>query len=597
MKELFARKKRFLLYLFTMLLLLFWLFSSNLIIANLSGATVPQKIYDTEQLIKDNVYYGIDTIQTINNLTEWMSVSGWAFVETKNEITNKQVSLVLKKENISYQADCNLFPRSGLREILSDSLKTDIQENILGFSVDISTIMMEDGIYDLYIYCKENEENYGMANADYGGSDVGIQVEKRGSKLECYAWKSKSQNDLLQITQEELAVGAVDSAEIVDDRLNIWGWVFVQNKNCDSQNVYLELINDEGQICQYETKSAIRTAVVSEYHNEQYKNCGYRTSIPLGNLPDGQYKMRVLVENNEEIWTTEIYLLIINGSEVNLQKHITPLEDFQFNGSIFRDDVYYGIDTISAIDDSSDIFQIVGWAFVETAENNTDKEISVVLHNNSFSYQAKCLLFIKSNLQNSFPNAKIQSNMNAFSANINVAQMEDGIYDLYIYCRENEVNYGISNLDYGASSVGIQIEKSGRDYSLYQWKSKILDQPLVVSQEDNLVGAIDSIKIEGERLNIWGWAFVPEQDCQSQKVYLELIGEQGSIKQFTTQTAMRDGVVREYGNDKYRNSGYRTSIPIDSIPEEKYRIKIILENGGRVWSSMEYLFDKMEGLQ
>ena len=275
-----VKNKGILVYLLLMLVLLLWLFFSNLIIANLSGATVPRKIYNVEKLLKDNVYYGIDTIQVMNNLTEWMGVRGWAFVETREEVTNKQISLVLKNENISYQADCNLFPRSGLREILLNSLETDIQENVLGFSIDLSTIMMKDGIYDLYIYCKENGKNYGMANADYGGSDVGIQVEKRGSKLEYYAWKPKARDDLLQITQDEMAIGAVDSVEIVDDRLSIWGWAFAQDRNCDFQNVYLELTNMEGEISQYETKSAVRAAVVSEYHNEQYKNCGYRTSIP-----------------------------------------------------------------------------------------------------------------------------------------------------------------------------------------------------------------------------------------------------------------------------------------------------------------------------
>ncbi len=592
-----VKNKGILVYLLLMLVLLLWLFFSNLIIANLSGATVPRKIYNVEKLLKDNVYYGIDTIQVMNNLTEWMGVRGWAFVETREEVTNKQISLVLKNENISYQADCNLFPRSGLREILLNSLETDIQENVLGFSIDLSTIMMKDGIYDLYIYCKENGKNYGMANADYGGSDVGIQVEKRGSKLEYYAWKPKARDDLLQITQDEMAIGAVDSVEIVDDRLSIWGWAFAQDRNCDFQNVYLELTNMEGEISQYETKSAVRAAVVSEYHNEQYKNCGYRTSIPVENITDGQYKMRVLVENDNEIWTTELYSLTIDESEVDLQKYITPIEDFQFDKSLFRDNVYYGIDVINIASDLNDNFQIVGWAFVETTEDNTNKEISVVLHNNNNSYRTKCSLFPKADLKNSFPNTKIQSNMNAFSAIVNTAQMKDGIYDLYIYCRENETNYGISNVDYGASSVGIQIEKTKGKLFSYQWKPEIQDPPLVVSQEGDLVEAVDSMKIEGDRLNIWGWAFVPERDCQSQKVYLELTDEQGNIKQFTTQSAMRDGVVQEYGNDKYKNSGYRTSIPIDSILEEKYQIRVILENEGQVWSSKEYLFDKTEGLQ
>ena len=96
-----VKNKGILVYLLLMLVLLLWLFFSNLIIANLSGATVPRKIYNVEKLLKDNVYYGIDTIQVMNNLTEWMGVRGWAFVETREEVTNKQISLVLKNENIT----------------------------------------------------------------------------------------------------------------------------------------------------------------------------------------------------------------------------------------------------------------------------------------------------------------------------------------------------------------------------------------------------------------------------------------------------------------------------------------------------------------
>ena len=50
-----------------------------------------------------------------------------------------------------------------------------------------------------------------------------------------------------------------------------------------------------------------------------------------------------------------------------------------------------------------------------------------------------------------------------------------------LYCRENETNYGISNVDYGASSVGIQIEKTKGKLFSYQWKPEIQDPPLVIT--------------------------------------------------------------------------------------------------------------------
>ncbi len=126
--------------------------------------------YDTLEK-KDIVYFSVDSTECGENLKETCVMSGWAFCETKGDNLDKELILILKSVNKSYA----IYPTITEREDVSNAYagtKTIVGNNH-GYNVTVATVGMKSGIYDLYIYCKENNENYGLVN-------TGITFKKEG---------------------------------------------------------------------------------------------------------------------------------------------------------------------------------------------------------------------------------------------------------------------------------------------------------------------------------------------------------------------------------------------------------------------------------
>ncbi len=569
-------------YLALMAAFILWLTCSNFIIISIRGASKLETIDFEESLFKDDIYYGIDTIEVMNNLTECIDITGWAYVETEVDNSNKSVSIILEGDDICYQADCKIFPKASMRKMFSQHR---ILGKMHGFMSDISTIGMKDGVYDLYIYCKENEENYGISNADYGASNVGIQIEKRGSTLIYYPWKAEQRSELLNPSRSEAVVGAVDSAGVEDDRLNIWGWAFAEGQDCAAQTVYLELTDEQGGARQYTTKSAVRDSVAQEYKSALYQKSGYRTSIPVEEIDDGTYTMRAILENDGEVWASQAYRLTKQGDAVQLGSPGPETNEIAFDDSFFKDTVYYGLDHIGTGGQETETLAVSGWAYAETQQDNAEKTVSVILRGAHRSYQTECTLFERPEIPSLFPERQIMGDTVGFSTDIAAASIEDGVYDVYIYCEENKENYGAANADYGASNTGYQVEKRGDAISCYPWKAEQRSGLLDTPQSKAATGAVDFAGAEGNCISIWGWAFAEGQDSAAQAVYVELTDEHGTAVQYTTKSAVRDGVVAEYKSELYTKSGYRTLIPAENLADGTYTLRALVVIGDEVWET------------
>jgi len=585
------KKKIFLIYIGMMAVFVLWLICSNSVIVSISGAAKLKEVEFEKSLFKDDIYYAIDTIEILHNFPECLDISGFAFAETEVDNSNKSVSIFLKGKDICYQAECNLFPKNSIHKRFPHN---HILGRTVGFMADISTLGMKDGVYDLYVYCKENEENYGIANADYGASNVGLRIEKRGTTLSYYPWEAEQRSELLIPSQGETAVGAVDSASVEDDRLSVWGWAFAEGQDCAAQTVYLELTDEQGEVRQYTTKSAFRDGVVAEYKSTLYRNSGYRTSISLEDIADGTYTMRAILENGGKVWASQSYSLTKQGNTVQLGGQGAVTEEFVWDDSLFKDIVYFGIDRIGNADSGAENLTVLGWAYVESQLDNADRLASLILRGKNSSYLTECTLFARPEIPQLFPDRQIMGDMVGFSTNFSAAAIEDGIYDVFIYCKENEENYGVANADYGASNTGYKVEKHDGVLRCYPWEAEQRDELLSITQSEAVVGAVDFVGIQDGCLSIWGWAFAKGQNCAAQTVYLELTDEQGEARQYTTKSAVRDGVVDEYKSELYRESGYRTLIPTENMDDGTYILRALIVNDGEVWGSGPYMLVKNE---
>lgn len=287
-------------YIFFIVLLIFWICFSNTLIVAISGYTSFKE--EKEYLLgKDIVFYAVDSLEPVGDLPEGVNINGWSFVETKKENSNRCISFILKNGDSVYYSD-EIYDNFYMR---GDVIGAFQQKNLgsnkkWGFNLSISTVNLKNGTYKLYIYCKENDENYGIA-------DTGIWLKKEGRTIEQWDWRSEQVQEHISVSKAVSCSSNVDSISIDESMVVIQGWAFAKDLTAETQNVYAEMTNSAGQIVQYTTESMSRTDVGNHFGNDKYNMSGYRARIPVDLLEDGKYTLRILVENNGECWGSVIY--------------------------------------------------------------------------------------------------------------------------------------------------------------------------------------------------------------------------------------------------------------------------------------------------
>lgn len=127
-----------------------------------------------------HVHYSIDSVTVNDNLFKDVEITGWSFIENDGENEDKEVLLNFVSEENTYQVGLNVFDRGDLPAALPD-LK--VPKHNTGFMGSFSPIALKNGLYHLYIYNKENQELYGVA--DTGRIfllDNGVFKEMSGSE-------------------------------------------------------------------------------------------------------------------------------------------------------------------------------------------------------------------------------------------------------------------------------------------------------------------------------------------------------------------------------------------------------------------------------
>ena len=301
-------KKKILIILYAagMLVFLLWMaFSSSLLIQK-SGYKVPSKIdFSTlkQMATKDPVYYALDSVQIMGDDMESFSFAGWSFVETEEENPERHISLILRGDTESYEMPMTaVIPRPDLpttfpeRKIMGESL---------GFSGEYATLKMPNGTYDIYLYCWENDTNYGLVSTGY-------VLEKEGQEL-TYGPGSSEQVAIPQTTETKELRSVVDSVAVEEARVKIVGWALVPDLDTETQTVYVSLTSADGDTLQYTTKEISRPDVAEAFGDGRYENRGFQAVIPVEEVADGTYTLQILVENGGEVWSSAPVELVKSG--------------------------------------------------------------------------------------------------------------------------------------------------------------------------------------------------------------------------------------------------------------------------------------------
>ncbi len=283
-------KKIYILFVLVFILLL--IFANNIILMFIDTdskyvATDLDK-YDSNS----KVYTAVGSLETYEDMQESLYINGWAFCETENDNPDKKITVILSNNKKSYALETSAVERRDVRSAFPDK---KIPSMINGIETKGSTLGVSDGIYDIYLYVWENEDNYGIIK-------TGKQIIK--SKDEFKEITSYETNDSLSFEYDENLKHS-ENISYADGLLNIDGWAFIDGLNADNQDVYVYLLYKDNNYKLFTCSESTRMDVSNLYDNDNYFYSGFSASIPVDDT-DKPVGYAICIDNNGTMKCSDI---------------------------------------------------------------------------------------------------------------------------------------------------------------------------------------------------------------------------------------------------------------------------------------------------
>ncbi len=353
-----GKNKKIIYYSVCTLFVLLLLFS-NKIIASVINNNVEKSDIDIENLKKNEVYYSTDEIVIKNDLFDSFYIRGWAFCETTFDNSNKEIWVLLANDKDKYAHKVNINKRNDVFDVFKR--KSGIKDANVGILNTISTVDVKNGVYKIYLYCKENAENYGLV-------DINQMIKKDGRGISIYNWHSTAQNGI-ESNKVGYAKCSIDSGFIDDNKyLQIKGWTFVEGQRTAEQAVFVRLNYENGKSVTYNTQSYYRYDVGTAFKNIIYDKSGFTAIIPKDELQDGNIQIDVLVKNGDSIYLAEKkYVYVYNDFEESFilreaKERETVNKEINIDLNNIKEDsnIKYYVDSCTL----GEFLSIKGWAYI-----------------------------------------------------------------------------------------------------------------------------------------------------------------------------------------------------------------------------------------
>lgn len=208
-----------------------------------------------------------------------------------------------------------------------------------------------------------------------------------------------------------------------------------------------------------------------------------------------------------------------------------------------------------------------GWSFSETKNDNTDKQIKILLKGKKNSYLINSSVQFRDDVFRYFQNnKKIKGNKHGFSIEMPTLCLKNDIYQILIYDYENEENYGLAH----TGITYIKDRKGFREYVPQPIKN--IDNYKLV---DNMVFSFILNDENQTSLDYIGSAYMPEfskQEILNSEIFIEFANKDtNEIQTFETSRTQRLDLKEK------ANSAYSLSIPVSEIDNGEYNVSIIIE--------------------
>lgn len=300
------------LYIISMTLVCFLLYYMNDVIAYILNDT---KVVDfNSYTVNENIRCSLDTYGVNGSIDDSVYIGGWGFIPAP-ATEDKQINIILKSDKETYEIVSVIGKRADVFHRYAGT--TGIPSANCGFRADFSTLGIQNGVYDVYIYVKESDGNEGITYLNY-------RLNKDSNNISFQKWIAypfpSIADALPSIPRDTVHIGA-DRVIIEDERaLSIAGWAFCQTEG-DNTGKYTELYITSPNNTYVCTMSNSPRPDVYKIYKDSLKiigeQHGFNGVYDVTNLPDGEYELHVAVyETDTEQGIVKLgqKLIIENGA-------------------------------------------------------------------------------------------------------------------------------------------------------------------------------------------------------------------------------------------------------------------------------------------
>lgn len=282
-------------------------------------------------------------------------------------------------------------------------------------------------------------------------------------------------------------------------------------------------------------------------------------------------------------WSVAILILVLwlfksNGIIASIfvdnEKRLNEVDIFQYS-SVSR--VYPYVSGQSDRGDYFDTYSITGAAFCESEASDYLREVELILKSEKGAYAIKAAPSDDTRFYEQFQDIKqIRGKGIGFRVNFSTINLPSGIYELYIYVRETEDIYGISN-------SGYKFIKDKDGFRSFDYGQQIdLDSDCFI--ETDIPFAYDVVtNNEDGTTYIGGWQALEKSESSETSVYIAIETADGS-KYFEVEKAIRKDIMMAFG-DNHMMSGMHKSLDTISFKPGNYHTRVVVKYDGKYYIS------------
>lgn len=418
-------------YLIVMLAFLLYLIFANNLIAKISNGPYQIKSVNPEVIeMHDLVYYGLNQVYIQNDFTERVYFDGWAFCETINNNRDKYVSVILKSDKETLEIQGLKTVNSNIYDYYKNN-SVKINGVMHGFNILFSTVGIKNGIYDLYIYVKENDINYGAIS-------TGIKFIKDRNGFR------ELKNEPIQNFPEAKTTDNMrfefDSVTIKEREMKFKGWGVLFDADTRKSKVYLEVCDNKENVYIYKIAQSVRKDIAEAYNTDKYILSGIQGTLDLGQIPDGPIELRFIVENDDFYRSSQVKKYEYNSkdkddglkfiAEENRFGVIMPFDNFPTTELVNK--IRFEIDSLAA---EERILTLSGWGILSDVDSSKSKVYIEVKDFSGNAYVYPMKLNARPDIQQAYQTDKYL--LSGITGTLDIRQVKDGEIEIRLIIENN----------------------------------------------------------------------------------------------------------------------------------------------------------------